>query len=206
MHVLYIISVPQVQESWSSSNENATAIKDNAVFSLKTEIACQAVEIERLIEDRKENSKKTDARVEELQGQIKILQRENDKESNQFKEEVAKIQNYNDNLLELSKEKDKQLKLASIKIKKLKKEMLGRKTKLKQKEVFDEIKKQLSSVLTSNQIDLITKRRKQVKWTKQELETGFTLRFFGISQYNFLRNQMKLPLPSMTTLRRYAAD
>lgn len=69
----------------------------------------------------------------------------------------------------------------------------------------DEIKNLLSSVLSSNQIDLILNRKKQVRWTQDELSMAFTIRYISKNCYLFLKNKMKLPLPALTTLERWVS-
>ena len=67
------------------------------------------------------------------------------------------------------------------------------------------MKETLKTVLSSNQIDIITKKKKRVFWTKDEIASAFLLRYFGKRGYMCIKNDFKIPLPSISTLNRYAS-
>lgn len=56
-----------------------------------------------------------------------------------------------------------------------------------------------------NQIDIILKRKKQPRWTDEEKRIAFTVRYLSKRCYAFIRNQMGIPLPGLSTLAAYAS-
>lgn len=60
-------------------------------------------------------------------------------------------------------------------------------------------------VLTPNQIDVILKRKKHPRWTAEEKRLAFTVRFLSKRCYTFIRDQMGIPLPGLSTLAAYAS-
>lgn len=70
---------------------------------------------------------------------------------------------------------------------------------------IDNVKKLLASVLTPNQIDLILNRKRQVHWTQDELSLAFTIRYLSKKCYLFMKSKMKIPLPSISTLQKWAS-
>ncbi|KAG4068381.1 hypothetical protein HA402_007901, partial [Bradysia odoriphaga] len=60
-------------------------------------------------------------------------------------------------------------------------------------------------MLTENQIALMTKRKKRVTWTTEELSKGFTSAFFSQRCHRFWIHDLAILLPSVRTLNRYAA-
>jgi hypothetical protein len=128
------------------------------------------------------------------------------KDFDENKAELQKVKTYNENLLLLNQSLNKSVSKCRKKIRQLENELTEYSNKIYTKKDFMlKLKQNMSPVLTSNQIDLITNKKKRVRWTKEELCTAFTIRYFGIKSYNYLRNQLNYPLPSLTTLRRYAA-
>lgn len=63
----------------------------------------------------------------------------------------------------------------------------------------------LSPTLSENQIKLILKKKKKVKWTTAEISKAFTLRYFSMKAYKFMRNE-GFPLPHVKSLQRYARN
>ena len=62
----------------------------------------------------------------------------------------------------------------------------------------------LKEALSVNQIALITKERKQVRWTTVEISKAFTLRYFSKRAYLYMLIDLKYPLAFISTLQRYA--
>lgn len=52
-------------------------------------------------------------------------------------------------------------------------------SKTKTKAIEVEAKKYLSSIFSSNQVDLIMKKKKTVHWSKDEISKTFILRYFS---------------------------
>lgn len=64
--------------------------------------------------------------------------------------------------------------------------------------------KLLNTVLTKNQISLLSKKKKRVCWTYEEIATAFTLRYYSKKCYLYLRSMLNYPLPALSSLRRWA--
>lgn len=64
----------------------------------------------------------------------------------------------------------------------------------------------LKTVLTQNQIDLLSKKKKRVNWTREEIAVAFTLRYYSKKCYLYLRTSLNYPLPSLSSLRRWASE
>lgn len=58
-------------------------------------------------------------------------------------------------------------------------------------------------MLTENQISIMTKRKKQVHWTVDEIANGFTHCYLGKRRYNFTIHSLGIPQPSVRTLHRW---
>ena len=71
-------------------------------------------------------------------------------------------------------------------------------------ELVTQMKFYLKGTLSDNQIDLILQKKKRVIWTDEELSAALTLRYFSKKAYNYLAKDLKYPLPSIATLKRYA--
>ncbi|XP_059622815.1 uncharacterized protein LOC132266009 [Phlebotomus argentipes] len=68
-----------------------------------------------------------------------------------------------------------------------------------------QLKDAVLQILTPNQVDLLLKRKKKVKWTNEELSKAFALRYLGTTTYNTITNLIRIPQPSIRSLQRYAA-
>jgi hypothetical protein len=79
------------------------------------------------------------------------------------------------------------------------------KTMYQKKELISKVKELVSPLLSSNQIDLLTNHKKQVRWTREEISSAFSLRYLSLRSYKHLRKNMNFPLPSTATLQRYAS-
>lgn len=58
---------------------------------------------------------------------------------------------------------------------------------------------------TENQINLIMKKNKIVRWTPEELSHAFSMRYFSKRAYVYLRTVLKYPLPGVSTLQRWGS-
>jgi hypothetical protein len=61
-------------------------------------------------------------------------------------------------------------------------------------------------VLTDNQIALLSKKKKRINWTRDEQAVAFTLRYYSKKCYLYLRNKLHYPLPSLSSLRKWASQ
>ena len=57
--------------------------------------------------------------------------------------------------------------------------------------------------LTTQQIEVLLTGKKKTRWQAEDIVLGLTLRALSRKAYEFLRRKNILPLPSLTTLRRY---
>lgn len=63
----------------------------------------------------------------------------------------------------------------------------------------------LKDQFSQNQVDLILKKKKQVRWTAEELGNAFALIYFSKKGYVYLKDHLNYPLPGIATLQRWAA-
>lgn len=66
----------------------------------------------------------------------------------------------------------------------------------------EEVKRMLP-MLTPNQFALMTKEKKRVNWTVDEIATGFALSYLGKRGYNFTIHKLGITLPSIRTLQKW---
>jgi hypothetical protein len=64
----------------------------------------------------------------------------------------------------------------------------------------------LKTVLTQNQIDLLSKKKRRVNWTTEEIPVAFTLRYYSKKCYRYLRSKLHNPLPALSSLRKWASE
>jgi hypothetical protein len=71
------------------------------------------------------------------------------------------------------------------------------------------IKKQLEealgTVFTAAQRDLLTKKKKKVIWSSNDISRSFTLRYLSRRAYIYVRKTLQYPLPHIATLKIWAA-
>jgi len=65
----------------------------------------------------------------------------------------------------------------------------------KKKAIETTAKQYLSSIFSSNQVDIIMKKKKRVNWSRDEISQAFTLRYLSKRAYNYVRNELHYPLP-----------
>lgn len=68
-------------------------------------------------------------------------------------------------------------------------------TKTKTKAIEGAAKKYLSTIFSTNQLDLIMKKKKKVHWSRDEISKAFTLRYFSKRAYMYVKNELHYPLP-----------
>lgn len=61
--------------------------------------------------------------------------------------------------------------------------------------IDNKAKAYLSKIFSSNQLDLIMKKKKRVRWTRDEIAKAFTLRYFSKRAYVFVNHELQYPLP-----------
>lgn len=77
--------------------------------------------------------------------------------------------------------------------------------RLDEQQVSARIASILSPVFTQNQIHKLTGKKKRVNWTHEELGKGLTLQYFSTPAYEYVTNELKIPLPRPRCLRDYAS-
>lgn len=65
----------------------------------------------------------------------------------------------------------------------------------KTRSIENKAKAYLSTMFSSNQLDLIMKKKKRVHWTQDEIAKAFTLRYFSKRAYVFVNHELQYPLP-----------
>ena len=96
-----------------------------------------------------------------------------------------------------------QIKSLNIKLEELR--IKSRESMQNKEEFASELVTMNPSLFSPQQMDLLTKKINRVKqWNKEDIAKGFTMRLFGDKAYKFVRNGLKYPLPSKTSLRKYA--
>lgn len=68
------------------------------------------------------------------------------------------------------------------------------------------MKERLKPTLSENQIDIILKKKQRVVWTKEEIGSALTLKYFGLRCYKYLAKDRKFPLPADANLKRYTKN
>ncbi|XP_023230821.1 uncharacterized protein LOC111630895 [Centruroides sculpturatus] len=77
--------------------------------------------------------------------------------------------------------------------------------KINEKNKKDFVISILKGTFTETQIYNLLERKKKIKWKKEDMNLAFTLRYLSIRSYLYLRNQMNIPLPAVSTLQRWAS-
>jgi len=65
----------------------------------------------------------------------------------------------------------------------------------KKKFIENQEKKLLSSVFSYNQLNPISKNKKRIRWTRDEVVKAFTLRYLSKRSYIYVKNELHYPLP-----------
>lgn len=63
----------------------------------------------------------------------------------------------------------------------------------------------MSPAFTRTQIEKLIFNKKKVLWKNEDICRAFTLRYLGKRSYLYLRNELKVPLPAISTLQRWAS-
>lgn len=73
----------------------------------------------------------------------------------------------------------------------------------KTRSIENKAKAYLSTIFSSNQLDLIMKKKKRVRWTRDEIAKAFTLRYFSKRAYVFVNHDLQYPLPGNNIKNMY---
>lgn len=77
-------------------------------------------------------------------------------------------------------------------------------THISNDELIPHLRKLFKNVFSENQLDVILGRKQKPKWTTEEISTAFTIRYLSKRCYMFIRNNLHIPLPGLSTLSSYA--
>lgn len=89
-----------------------------------------------------------------------------------------------------------QLKESKLQLKNLTKQLVSLK-KTNSEEVDNKVLECLGGIFSQNQINIILKKKKKVKWTSNEISQAFTLKYLSVRGYKFVRQNMNFPLPGL---------
>lgn len=154
--------------------------------------------VEKYVVDEIMENDKTDHQSAELQIKNMRLETEN-------KKLLEKI-SHTEQLKKLLAVKEAEVKRFSKENQTLQQQLVDmKKTSINLGDMTAKLKSMLSSVLTSNQVDLILNKKDKVKWTSEEMSTALTLRYLSKATYIFLRDKLNFPLPALATLQRHAS-
>ena len=70
----------------------------------------------------------------------------------------------------------------------------------------NQYKDMLSKVFTPGQIRLLFNPGKKIKWSPDDISSAISLKCVSSKAYRYLRNVVKLPLPAVSTLRRWMSN
>jgi hypothetical protein len=69
----------------------------------------------------------------------------------------------------------------------------------------NQLEEALGRVFTAAQRDLLTKKKKKVIWSSDDISRAFTLRYLSRRAYIYVRKTLQYPLPHIATLKKWAA-
>lgn len=69
----------------------------------------------------------------------------------------------------------------------------------------EKVFKIVSPTLTRTQVEKIVLRKKKIVWKTEDISRALTLRYLGKRSYLYLRDMLQMPLPALSTLRRWAS-
>lgn len=69
----------------------------------------------------------------------------------------------------------------------------------------DKIYEIMTPIFTRTQIEKLVYRKKKLLWKNEDICRAFTLRYLGKRPYVYLRDKLKVPLPAISTLQRWAS-
>ncbi|KAG8176300.1 hypothetical protein JTE90_010019 [Oedothorax gibbosus] len=64
----------------------------------------------------------------------------------------------------------------------------------------------LNHFLSSNQVDILLKKKTKVRWTEEEFTKAFNILQFSKRFYVYLKDTLNYPLPGFSTLKKWIAD
>lgn len=126
---------------------------------------------------------------------IKELEEENFKLKNHISKLEKKVK-----LMSINS--DRQKKLLICKINFLKRNL----EKSFQKKTSERVKSVLGKILSPSQIKMLIDGKRISKWNEQDITNAISLRAVSTKCYAFLRNRMGMPLPSISTLKRWCRN
>ena len=148
----------------------------------------------------------------------KIILKQKDEEIAKLKEEFAKLQQSSQKTIESLQNENKSIQKllneANESVKTLTREKIYQDEQNKKGRNHKEISKAekqrileetFKGVLTKNQIEILLGKKNYAHWTDEELSMAFTLRYMGKKAYLYVKHKLRIPLPSLSKLHRWAA-
>uniref|UniRef100_A0A453YZ31 THAP-type domain-containing protein n=1 Tax=Anopheles gambiae TaxID=7165 RepID=A0A453YZ31_ANOGA len=128
------------------------------------------------------------------------------RELDQVKEDNRKLIEVNTNLRDKLHSYFNENKRLKAEIDNLQKHISKKDAGIDEAALVTAMKERLKPTLSENQIDIILKKKKRVVWTKEEIGSALTLKYFGLRCYKYLAKDRKFPLPADATLKRYTKN
>lgn len=139
-----------------------------------------------------DSTSKTELNQETLQDKYNTLVKENLELKLQLNKKCRDEQNFTE-------------KIHSYEAKICEMEKIIKNSDLSSRHFEDRIAEIFKEQFSKNQLDIILKKKKEVRWTSDELGQALVLLYFSRRAYVHVKNQLKYPLPGISTLQRWVS-
>lgn len=78
--------------------------------------------------------------------------------------------------------------------------------KIQLQQIKDEYNKILSNIFTPGQIKKLFNQNRRIKWSSEDIAAAVSLKCVSAKAYRYLRNNVKLPLPGVSTLKKWISN
>lgn len=152
-----------------------------------------------------------DSCVEEQKAASVLLEVKELQEKTQLHEQLKQQQDTIQNLEEKVKQMEESTTKSESVIVQLKNEVENSKKlhvelqETSEEQFVTKCKARFQPVLTPKQIQVILRKSTRTVWDMEDLSRAFTLRYHSFKGYVYMRNTLHLPLPSISTLQKWAA-
>lgn len=113
-------------------------------------------------------------------------------------EKYKKLQEKNSHILEVNRKQ-------KLEIESLNKKLSSANSNVSLLERQKDIQQILCKVFSKSQLDLLTKKKKKVQWSSDDISKAFALRYLSKRCYLYVRNTLHYPLPHVSTLQKWAS-
>lgn len=139
-----------------------------------------------------------------------ILNNKNRKLESDTEKKIKELENENQKLKEYIMKLEKKVEITNIRLRREKTISLSKINDFKKKSEFifqkklkEEIKRIFKNVFTESQIKALIDGKRITKWKEEDIVNAITLRAISHKAYIYLRNRLEMPLPSISTLKRW---